>query len=197
MFTGVVEETGAIRAVKSTPDGLRLTIGTSFSDLTVGQSVAVSGPCLTVEAAGEDADGPWFEVFLAAETRDRTYLDELSSGDRVNLERAMPASGRFDGHLVQGHVDGTSEIVALDDIGDDWRLEVAVPDEIARYVVEKGSLAVDGISLTIAAVTEGTAEFAIIPETYRLTTLSAKRAGDPVHLEADIVAKYVESLFPE
>jgi riboflavin synthase len=109
----------------------------------------------------------------------------------------MPADGRFDGHVVQGHVDGTGEVRALESVGEDWRLRVAVPDDLRRYVVEQGSLAIDGISLTVAAFEAGVGEVAIIPETYRLTTLSTKTAGDPVHLEVDVIAKYVESMLPE
>jgi len=197
MFTGIVAETGPVLAVDRDADGLRLRLGTSFEDLAVGQSVSVSGVCLTVEAHGErDGEGPdrWFSVFLAAETRDRTYLADLAPGDVVNLERAMPADGRFDGHLVQGHVDGVGEVAALDPVGEDWRLRVALPDGLRRYVVEKGSLAVDGISLTVAALEADAVEIAIVPETYRLTALSGKSPGDPVHLEVDVVAKYVEGL---
>ena len=197
MFTGIVEETGPVLAVDEDADGLRLRLGTSFEGLAVGQSVSVSGVCLTVEAHGErDGEGPdrWFSVFLAAETRDRTYLGDLSPGDVVNLERAMPADGRFDGHLVQGHVDGVGEVTALEPVGEDWRLRVALPEALRRYVVEKGSLAVDGISLTVAAPEDDAVEIAIVPETYRLTALSGKAPGDPVHLEVDVVAKYVEGL---
>ena len=191
MFTGIVEETGTVLDAEATDDGLRLRLSTTVSDLSVGQSIAVSGVCLTVE---DFADGEWFSVFLAEETRERTYLGDLAVGDAVNLERAMPAEGRFDGHLVQGHVDGTGEVLAMDEVGEDWRLRVAVPADLARYVVEKGSLAVDGISLTVASVADGVVEFAIIPETYRLTTLSEKAQGDPVHLEVDVIAKYVEGM---
>jgi riboflavin synthase len=197
MFTGIVEETGAVRDIDETADGLRLRLGTTFADLSVGQSISVSGVCLTVEAFGGDdaeSDDRWFDVFLAEETRERSYLGSLGVGDRVNLERAMPADGRFDGHLVQGHVDGTGEVLALDEVGEDWRLRVDVPEHLRQYVVEKGSLSIDGISLTVAAIDEGAVEAAIIPETYRLTTLSEKSAGDPVHLEVDVIAKYVERM---
>jgi riboflavin synthase len=197
MFTGIVEETGEVLAVEADGDGTRLTLGTSFAGLVTGQSVSVSGVCLTVEAQGEhEADGPdrWFSAFLAAETRERTYLGDLSPGEAVNLERAMPAEGRFDGHLVQGHVDGVAEVQALDPVGEDWRLQIALPADLRRYVVEKGSLAVDGISLTVATVADGVAEFAIVPETHRLTSLSGKSPGDRVHVEVDVVAKYVEGL---
>jgi len=197
MFTGIVEETGAVRGREEADDGVRLRLGTTFGDLDVGQSVSVSGVCLTVEDFGESEDGRWFDVFLAEETRERTYLGALHPGEAVNLERAMPADGRFDGHLVQGHVDGTGEVQALEAVGEDWRLRVAVPDDLRRYVVEKGSLAIDGISLTVAAFEAGVGEVAIVPETYRLTTLSTKTAGDPVHLEVDVIAKYVESMLPE
>jgi len=197
MFTGIVEETGAVRGREEADDGVRLRLGTTFGDLDVGQSVSVSGVCLTVEDFGESEEGRWFDVFLAEETRERTYLGALRPGDAVNLERAMPADGRFDGHLVQGHVDGTGEVRALESVGEDWRLRVAVPDDLRRYVVEQGSLAIDGISLTVAAFEAGVGEVAIVPETYRLTTLSTKTSGDPVHLEVDVIAKYVESMLPE
>jgi riboflavin synthase len=197
MFTGIVEETGAVRGREEADDGVRLRLGTTFGDLDVGQSVSVSGVCLTVEDFGESEEGRWFDVFLAEETRERTYLGALHPGEAVNLERAMPADGRFDGHLVQGHVDGTGEVQALEAVGEDWRLRVAVPDDLRRYVVEQGSLAIDGISLTVAAFEAGVGEVAIIPETYRLTTLSTKTAGDPVHLEVDVIAKYVESMLSE
>jgi riboflavin synthase len=190
MFTGIVEETGTVRAVEETRDGRRLRLETTFAGLERGQSVSVSGVCLTVE---EHGDG-WFEVFLATETVERTYLGELAVGDRVNLERALPAEGRLDGHIVQGHVDGTGEVLGVEQVGEDWYFEFSLPDEQARYVVEKGSIAVDGISLTVADRRAEAFTVAIVPETYEVTTLSEKSVGDPVHLEVDVVAKYVERL---
>jgi riboflavin synthase len=190
MFTGIVEETAEILAVEHDEEGRRLRLATSFEELSRGQSISVSGACLTVETFGAD----YFEVFLATETVDRTYLGELAVGDEVNLERALPADGRFDGHFVQGHVDATAEVVAVDSLGDDWRFTFSLPAGMDPYVVEKGSIAVDGISLTVAALGDGEFDVAIIPETYELTTLSAKEPGDPVHLEVDVVAKYVERL---
>jgi len=190
MFTGIVEETGDIRAVERDEGGKRLRIGTSFAGLGKGQSVSVSGACLTVEEYG---DG-WFEVFLARETLDRTYLDRLGEGDAVNLERSLPAEGRFDGHFVQGHVDGTAEVVGVSQVGDDWEFRFSLPGDLGRYVVEKGSIAVDGISLTVADRGDDEFAVAIVPETYAVTTLSEKAAGDPVHLEVDVIAKYVERL---
>ncbi len=190
MFTGIVEETGTVRAVEEDADGLRVRLETTFDDLSRGQSISVSGACLTVEEYSDD----WFEVFLATETIARTYLGAVEPGDELNLERALPADGRFDGHFVQGHVDGTGEVRAVESLGDDWRFTFSLPPELTDYVVEKGSIAIDGISLTVAALAEDSFDVAIIPETYELTTLSEKEPGDPVHLEVDVVAKYVEQL---
>jgi len=190
MFTGIVEETGEVLRAEAADEGRRLRIDTSFEGLREGQSINVSGACLTVETAGEG----WFEVFLAAETLGTTYLGDLGAGDPVNLERALPADGRFDGHLVQGHVDTVTEVTAVERVGEDWRFGFALPEGYARYVVPKGSVALDGISLTVAERGESVLSVAIIPTTYDLTTLSAKSVGDPVHLEVDVVAKYVERL---
>ena len=192
MFTGIVEETGRIVDRTETDEGLRLRIAGDVvvEELAHGASIAVSGVCLTVEAFAED----WFEVFLAEETRERTYLGELAVDDGVNLERAMPADGRFAGHIVQGHVDGTATVEAIEPLGDDWTFRFSLPPALADYVVEKGSITVDGISLTVADLDPEAFEVAIIPTTSELTTLGEKTVGDPVHLEVDVVAKYVERL---
>ena len=191
MFTGIVEETAEVVRREETEGGLRLHVRASFADeLEVGQSVAVSGACLTVEAFDDET----FELFLSQETVEKTYLGEVAVGEVVNLERALPADGRFDGHFVQGHVDGTAEVVGVEQIGDDWTFTFSLPESMGRYVVPKGSICVDGISLTVADLREGAFDVAIIPETYRLTNLAAKSVGDQVHLEVDVVAKYVESL---
>ena len=190
MFTGIVEETGEVLAVEETEEGKRLRLSTTFDGLRGGQSISVSGACLTVEDFGDD----YFEVFTATETLDRTYLGELGEGEVVNLERALPADGRFDGHFVQGHVDATAAVTGIERLGDDWEFRFELPAELAPYVVEKGSITVDGISLTVAAHDDADFAVAIIPETYEITTLSEKSIGDPVHLEVDVIAKYVESL---
>ena len=190
MFTGIVEEVGEIRAIEEKADGTRLRIDTTFDGLARGQSISVSGACLTVEEYGKE----WFDVFLASETVDRTYLGELAVGDAVNLERALPADGRLDGHFVQGHVDGTATVSGIEEVGEDWRFYFSLPEDMGQYVVEKGSIAIDGISLTVADLADEEFAVAIIPETYEVTTLSEKDIGDPVHLEVDVVAKYVESL---
>ncbi|MBP1985770.1 riboflavin synthase [Halolamina salifodinae] len=193
MFTGIVERTGEITDVRENEDGRRLTVAASgLDDLHHGQSISVSGVCLTVEEY--DAEAGWFEVFLAAETVEKTYLGDLAVGDAVNVERALPADGRFDGHVVQGHVDTTATVESIEQVGEDWRYAFSLPAEMSQYVVEKGSIAIDGISLTVAARDEGSFEVAIIPATREITTLSEKEAGDPVHLEVDVMAKYVERM---
>ena len=191
MFTGIVEETGEVLAVEDEAGGRRLRIATTFDELSAGESISVSGACLTVE---DFADGEWFSVFLASETVAKTYLGDVTAGDAVNLERAMPADGRFDGHFVQGHVDGTAEVVAIEQEGDDWFYTFSLPETQRQYIVPKGSITVDGISLTVADLADDQFTVAIIPETYRLTTLSEKSVGDPVHLEVDVIAKYVERM---
>ena len=196
MFTGIVETTGEIRSVDSGEEGHRLRISApDLDELRHGQSISVSGVCLTVEAFETGPDG-WFEVFLAAETVEKTYLGELSVGDSVNIERAMPADGRFDGHVVQGHVDTVIEITEIEQVGDDWRFTFKLADGYGQYIVDKGSICLDGISLTVAALDReaGTFDVAIIPTTYELTTLADKSAGDPVHVEVDVIAKYVENM---
>ena len=192
MFTGIIEETGTVQAATTEADGRRLRIETGLGALSRGQSISVSGACLTVESHG---DG-WFEVFLAAETVDRTYLGGVTPGTVVNIERALPADGRLDGHMVQGHVDATTTVRTVEQLDEDWVFGFDLPTGVGQYVVEKGSISVDGISLTVAEKDPSTETFttAIIPETYAVTNLSAKTPGDPVHLEVDVIAKYVESL---
>lgn len=196
MFTGIVEETGTVVGTETTDGDRRLRIESSFAgELAEGQSIAVNGCCLTVEQYDDDA----FELFLSAETIERTYLGSVASGDRVNVERALAADGRFDGHVVQGHVDATGAVTAVESVGEDWTFEFSIPDGLEQYVVEKGSIAVDGVSLTVAAheghrTNNTTFTTAIIPTTYELTTLSDKQVGDPVHIEVDVLAKYTERL---
>ena len=195
MFTGIVVGTGEILDVTTTDDGRRLRISDDPlpADLSRGDSVSVAGVCLTVE---EQGDG-WFETFLAAETVARTYLGTCSPGDRLNLEPALAASARLDGHVVQGHVDVTTELLDRRQVGEDWVFEWAIPDGYGRYLVEKGSVALDGISLTVAERNEDSFTVAIIPETLAVTTLSETDPGDPTHLEVDVLAKYVERMVAE
>ncbi|MFD1642728.1 riboflavin synthase [Halohasta litorea] len=200
MFTGIVETAGEVVAVEDDAGGRRLRVRASgLDDLHHGQSISVSGVCLTVEAfeSGSKTDNDrWFEVFLAGETVEKTYLGDASVGDAVNIERAMAADGRFDGHVVQGHVDTVTTVSDIAQVGDDWRFSFALPDGYGQYIVDKGSICLDGISLTVAAIDReaGRFEVAIIPTTYELTTLQEKSAGDPVHVEVDVIAKYVENM---
>jgi riboflavin synthase len=189
MFTGIVEERGAVREVG--PTRLVVDCRTVSSDAEVGASIAVNGVCLTVVERSAERLG--FD--LSEETLARTSFTRLSPGDPVNLERPLTLSSRLGGHLVQGHVDGVGEVATLERTADGgaW-LSVRAPDEVRRYLVEKGSVCVDGISLTVAAVEDGTFSVALIPHTLSVTTLGVARVGHPVNLEVDVIAKYVEAL---
>ena len=197
MFTGIITELGTIDSLEMDVGLSRIAISgpTTCRGLAKGDSVAVNGVCLTVVGT----DGPIFHVEAVAETMDRTSLGSLQVGGRVNLERPMSASGRFDGHIVQGHVDGVGTIVDLAQDGSSVRVRVVVPAALARYVVEKGSVCVDGVSLTITAVSSldtdpAWFEFVVIPHTLDVTVLGTKDVGDSVNLELDVIAKYVERL---
>jgi riboflavin synthase len=196
MFTGIIEETGKISSASDAGDFRTLLVRgrTVLDDLQPGSSISVNGVCLTARAVNGDA----FSAELSAETLRRTSLGNLSAGSIVNLERPMRADGRFGGHIVQGHVDGVGRIVRFDRKGDAWDLVVRYPESASRYIVEKGSIAVDGISLTVASLEEaGVFSVAIIPHTFENTNLQAAAAGDAVNLEFDILAKYVENLLKE
>src|SRR5436309_13675382 len=187
MFTGLVEELGTIRAVKPNATGARLEIEatTVLDDAVLGASIAVNGCCLT---AVEFGDG-WWAADAVEETLRRTCLGALAIGDRVNLERPVRLSDRLGGHIVQGHVDAVGEIAEKTPLPDgSTRVAVAAADPVLRYVVEKGSIAVDGVSLTVAAIDQKTFEFALIPHTATVTTLGIKGPGDLVNLEVDLVA---------
>ena len=193
MFTGLVEEVGTIRLVAPVGEGARVTIAAStvLDDVEMGASIAVNGCCLTVVEWGDD----WWSADAVPETMDRTNLGGLAPGDPVNLERPLAANGRYGGHVVQGHVDGTGEVQSIEELDDgSWRFTFTLPSELANYVVEKGSIAVDGISLTVAAVTPSTFSIAIIPHTFAVTAMGRRNVGDTVNLEADVLAKYVERL---
>ena len=193
MFTGIVEHVGRIESLEKGAEGgrLRINAGPLAGSLAVAGSVAVNGCCLTVvELAGET-----FAADLSSETLRRTAFGEMKPGARVNLERPLTAGKELGGHFMQGHVDGIGRVARLAPEGPNWWFGVRVPAEVERYVVLKGSIAIDGISLTVASLVNGIAEVAIIPYTYEHTNLQALVPGDPVNLEADILAKYVEKLF--
>lgn len=188
MYTGIVETTGEIRAVEKHESGCRLTVAADTHSIEPGDSIAVNGVCLTAESVV--AEG--FEAFLSAETCSRTYLDALESGDVVNLERPMAVDDRFDGHVVKGTVDTVTEVVGVERLGEDRVLTFALPERCAQYLVEKGPVALDGISLTVTNVAPEMFSVNVVPATAERTTLSATGVGDPVHVEADVLAKYVE-----
>lgn len=191
MFTGIVEELGTVQAA-----GTRLSIGCShvLSDLTEGASIAVNGVCLTAVEIRPDV----FTADLAPETLERSNLGDLKPGDRVNLERPLTLATRLSGHIVQGHVDGTGILESLRELGDgNWELLVQVPRELDRLLVYKGSIAIDGISLTIASVGSGMVKAAIIPHTWEATNLRSRRPGDRVNIECDMIAKHVARLLAE
>jgi len=193
VFTGLVEEVGTVRSVTPVGDGARVEIGAALvlTDVEMGASIAVNGCCLTVVDWG---DG-WWAADAVPETLSRTNLGALGPGDPVNLERPLPANGRYGGHVVQGHVDGTGAVQRIEQLDDgSYLFTFSLPAELGVYVVEKGSIAVDGISLTVADVTPTTFSIAIIPHTHAVTAMGRRRVGDTVNVEADVLAKYVERL---
>jgi riboflavin synthase len=193
VFTGIVEELGTVIEMQARETGARLSIACSgvLEDARIGSSIAVNGACLT---AIELAADRW-SADVAPETLRRTNLVELRTGSRVNLERPLRANGRLDGHFVLGHVDSTAEIVSLEALGDDnWWLRISVPQTLSRYIVSKASLAIDGISLTVAEVEGEHIGFTVIPHTYEHTALHTRGPGSLVNVEVDILAKHLEKL---
>lgn len=193
MFTGIVEELGAVEAVEARAAGSRLRIRcrTVLEDSKEGSSIAVNGVCLTALDLRPDS----FAADVSPETLRRSNLGALRPGSRVNLERPLSPAGRLSGHIVQGHVDGTGEFLSLEPLGEDnWWLRVRVPAELERFLVYKGSIAIDGISLTIAELEGDSLSVTIIPHTFRNTTLGTHRPGSRVNLECDIIAKHVDKM---
>jgi riboflavin synthase len=192
MFTGIVEAMGEVRSVGETATGRRLEIvaPSVLGDLEIGDSVAVNGVCLTAVGAGAGS----MTVDVVKESLDRSNLGALEPGSSVDLERPMAAGGRFDGHIVQGHVDGVGQVLAIELEGEARRVRVSLPEVLARYVVEKGSITVDGVSLTVTAATGSWFEIVLIPHTLEVTVLGRRAIGDLVNLEVDVIAKYVERL---
>jgi riboflavin synthase len=190
MFTGIVEETGRVEQIQKTPVGISLTIAASRTaeGLKVGDSIAVNGCCLTAV----EIQGKLLRFDLLRETWERTNLQFASRGSLLNLERPLRADGHLDGHFVTGHIDGVGKITRLERSDADHVLEVAPPLELMRYIVKKGSIAVDGISLTVADISEKSFTVWIIPHTYQVTAMRERKVGDAVNLEIDILGKYVE-----
>ena len=192
MFTGIVEELGIVRSVQPHEAGARLVVESAIAArLTQGGSIAVNGVCLTALNPGAGS----FAADLAPETLRASNLGDLVQGSAVNLELPVTPSTLLSGHIMQGHVDGTGELLSLDALGNqNWWLRVRVPEDLDRYIVYKGSLAIDGISLTVAAIADRVASVTIIPHTYSNTTLGRRKPGDRLNLECDVLAKYVEKL---
>jgi riboflavin synthase len=190
MFTGIVAELGEVTGVEHHGDAAGLTIRGSTEGVALGESIAVNGVCLTVTGIL----GGTFTADVMGETLNRSGLGALTPGDPVNLERSVRLADRMGGHLVQGHVDATATIISRTPAGHWDQVRISLPGNIARYVVEKGSIAVDGVSLTVSALGEGWFEVSLIPETLKRTTLGTRQPGEMVNLEADIIAKYVERL---
>jgi riboflavin synthase len=192
MFTGIIEELGAVKTLQRESAGARLTLSASvvLQGTAIGDSICVNGVCLTVV----EKSGDGFSADVARETLNVTNLGALHAGDRVNLERALQLSSRIGGHLVSGHVDAVGRIREKRSEGSAWRISFDAPDAVRRYVIKKGSIAIDGISLTVADADAAGFSIAMIPHTAGLTTLGFKKAGDTVNLEGDLIGKYVERL---
>jgi len=195
MFTGIVEELGTVEAVERQSDAVRLTVRADLvlEDARPGDSIAVNGCCLTVVSTGSASGGPsdLWTADVMAETLDKTGLGRLAPGDRVNLERAVTAGTRLGGHLVQGHVDGVGHVVRRDP-GEHWEVvTISLPPDLAPYLVDKGSITVDGVSLTVVEAGDESFTVSLIPETLRRTTLGFREPGAPVNLEVDVIGKYV------
>jgi len=192
MFTGIIEELGSVRSIEERGENARLVITAHIvtEGTTHGDSISVNGVCLTALNIGPDS----FAADVSKETLQRSTLGSLKPGAPVNLERAVTPATRLGGHIVQGHVDGRGQFVGVDNHGESWTVRIAYPKEIARYLVFRGSVAVEGISLTIAALTDDYFEIAIIPKTWEVTNLSHLKPGDNVNIEVDIIGKYVEKL---
>lgn len=192
MFTGIIEELGIISVFTKINKGARIEILASgiLSDAKIGDSIAVNGVCLTVVTKANNS----FAADLSDETLKLTSLKQLKLGSKVNLERPMQPQARFGGHLVQGHVDGIAKYIGANQVGEGYDVKIEFPFALGKYIVHKGSITVDGISLTVASLTENSFEIAIIPHTWKNTNLSSLSIGDEVNLEVDVIAKYVEKM---
>lgn len=192
MFTGLVEELGRVSSIEHSVEGARIVVSAAVvtSDISNGDSIAVNGVCLTALDVTQNS----FAADVSPETLDRTTIGNLSVGSQVNLERALLPSTRLGGHIMQGHVDGRGTFLSAESQGDFWTVKIGFSDKFARYLVHKGSVAVEGISLTVSALDQDNFDIAVIPKTWERTNLSTLHPGDAVNLEADIIAKYVERI---
>lgn len=196
MFTGIISDLGTVRAILPAAGGVRMRIACGFSPETIaiGASIACSGPCLTVVDRGSTGEGGYFDVDVSSETLARTNLGSWSTGRRVNLERGLKMGDELDGHLVTGHVDGTAELIERQESGAMARLAFRVPGGLARFIAQKGSVCLDGTSLTVNAVEGERFEVMLIPHTLVVTTWGERQVGDAVNLEVDLLARYLDRL---
>lgn len=192
MFTGIIEELGTIQTIITARDGARIVVHapTILADAKIGDSIAVNGVCLTVV----EKTASTFAADVSAETLRRTSLKQIKQNSKINLERPMTPSARFGGHIVQGHVDAMGDFLFAKAEGEGWIVRIGFPPQLGKYIVEKGSITVDGISLTVAALGDDWFEIAVIPHTWKVTNLATLKPGDAVNLEVDIIAKYVERM---
>lgn len=192
MFTGIIEELGTVAKIEFDGENARIMINALVvtGETKSGDSISVNGVCLTALDVTENS----FAADVSRETLDRSTLGSLKAGSRVNLERAVTPTTRLGGHIVQGHVDGRGEFLSAVQEGDFWTVRIGFPPEFARYLIYKGSVAIEGISLTVAALHTSSFDIAVIPKTWQMTNLSTLSSGDPVNLEADVIAKYVERM---
>ena len=195
MFTGIIEETATVRKVEEASEGKRISVERpeSFEDVSKGESISVSGVCLTVEAFDQDS----INFFLAEETLEKSWLSHLEDDDTLNLERALRPQDRMGGHIVQGHVEASVEVLEVEKVSDDsegWNMKFSLPEDLQNLVVYKGFVAVEGISLTVTEVTDESFSVMIIPETWSETNLSEKIEGDEVNMETDMMGKYVKKM---
>jgi riboflavin synthase len=193
MFTGIIEATGRVSAIKTSGVDLKLTIESDsldFSDVKLGDSIASNGVCLTVTAL----HGKSFNADVSGETVKRTLFGQYKAGQLLNLEKALLSTGRLGGHLVSGHVDGISSVEKIEKFGEAWQVWIKMPKDLAHYIAEKGSITVDGISLTVNELSSSAFRLTIVPHTARETTLMSLKAGSQVHLEVDLIARYLERL---
>ncbi|MEP6507281.1 MAG: riboflavin synthase [Gemmatimonadales bacterium] len=190
MFTGLIDSVGDITVVKETPAGVEITVGCRYHDLVEGESIAINGVCLTVREFG---DG-WFSVAAVVSTTGRTTVADWKPGRRVNIERAMRADGRLGGHLVQGHVDAVANVTGSAQVGDAFLIDIELPPGLSETLVLHGSVTIDGVSLTVNQLDGDKLQVSIIDYTFRHTTLGAVKAGDRVHIETDVIGKYVQRI---
>ncbi|MFB6144514.1 MAG: riboflavin synthase [Candidatus Nanohaloarchaea archaeon] len=191
MFTGIVEDTAEVEDISEAGEGKRIELVSSLLEqVSQGDSVSVSGACLTVEETRKETA----EFFLAKETLERTWFDRLEKGDELNVETSLSLNDTLDGHIVQGHVDASAEILEIEELEEGWNFTLSKPDALKNYVVEKGFIAVEGVSLTVTSENPGEFTATIIPETWKRTSLSTKKEGDHVNLEADITARYIQKM---